>query len=239
MSKFTRVFCAAALAAFVVFALAACATSSSSSSSNASSTSSSSSKAKSSAAASYTTTATGDYSSGTHHASVKVAGYDEFVITLDADSAPVSVANFCQLAQDGYYNGLAFYRIADGFCLQGGSKGDSAASSDASLTPIVGEFSENDVPNPLAEKFHRGTVGMARTSNPNSATSAFFITLVTSENISKSLDGKYAAFGTIDDAGMQVVDAICNDYLVYATGNMGAINNPQKMPRIESITITD
>lgn len=237
MSKIVRGLCVAALAAFMVCALAACATNSTSSSSG--STSTSTASTKSGATASYTTTATGDYASGTHHAAVKVEGYDQFVITLDADSAPVSVANFCQLAQDGYYNGLAFYRIADGFCLQGGSKGDSAASNDSSLTPIIGEFSDNDVKNPLAEEFHRGTVGMARTSNPNSATSAFFITLVTTENISKSLDGKYAAFGTIDDAGMQIVDAICNDYLVYATGNMGAINNPQKMPRIESITITD
>ena len=239
MGKISRVICVLSLAACMALVLSACQSSATSSSAS-SSASTSSPTAKSSSSASYTTQATGDYAAGIHHASIKVAGYDPFTITLDADNAPVSVANFCQLAQDGYYNGLAFYRIADGFCLQGGSKGDAASGSDPSLTPIVGEFSENKINNALAENFKKGTVGMARTSDPNSATSAFFITLETTEAVAKSLDGKYAAFGTIDEAGMKVVDAIVNDYLVYANQrNMGAINDPSKMPRIESITITD
>ena len=151
----------------------------------------------------------------------------------------MSVANFCKLANDGYYNGLAFYRIVDAFCLQGGTKGDSASGNDSALTPIIGEFSGNGVKNALAEKFQKGTVAMARTSDPNSATSTFFITLGSTEAVSKSLDGLYAAFGTIDEAGMQVVDSIVEKYAVYATGSAGAIDNPENMPKIESIAITD
>ena len=80
---------------------------------------------------------------------------------------------------------------------------------------------------------------MARTGVYNSAKTTFFITLATSENVSLSLDGQYAAFGMIDDAGMQTVDAIVNTYLKYATGQGGAINNPDNMPTIEYITIED
>ena len=80
---------------------------------------------------------------------------------------------------------------------------------------------------------------MARTGVYNSAKTTFFITLATTENVSQSLDGQYAAFGQIDDAGMQTVDAIVKDYLKYATGEMGAINNPKDMLVIEYITIQD
>ena len=176
---------------------------------------------------------------GTHHAVVKVEGYDPFTIELYADYAPVTVANFCDLAQSGYYDGLKFYRIVEGFCLQGGTKGNSSAGNDATLPPIIGEFYENDVDNPLADEFRRGTVAMARTGVYNSAKTTFFITLATTENVSQSLDGQYAAFGQIDDADMQTVDAIVKDYLKYATGEMGAINNPKDMPVIEYITIQD
>ena len=238
MKKYLTCVCVFVLAACTALALAACGSSSTSSSASTSASSASSSKS-SSAAANYTTQAEGEYASGTHHATVKVAGYDEFVITLDANSAPVSVANFCKLAQEGYYNGLAFYRIVEGFCLQGGTKGDTASGSDLNIKPIIGEFSGNGVNNPLADSFKKGTVAMARTNNPNSATSTFFITLASSENVSKSLDGLYAAFGTIDEAGMQTVDAIVSAYVANAADAMGVISDPDKMPRIESITITD
>ena len=185
------------------------------------------------------TKATGKYATGTHHAVVKVEGFDPFTIELYADSAPVTVANFCNLVEDGYYDGLKFYRIVEGFCLQGGTKGNSSAGNDSSLPPIIGEFYENDVENPLADEFKRGTVAMARTGMYNSAKTTFFITLATTENVSLSLDGQYAAFGQIDDAGMQTVDAIVNAYLKYATGQMGAINNPKDMPTIEYIYLED
>lgn len=231
MKKLTCIVAAIALCALCMGLVVGCGGSSSATGS--------SSKKSSSTTATFTSKATGDYAAGTHHAVVKVTGYGEFTITLDADSAPVSVANFCQLANDGYYNGLKFYRIVDGFCLQGGTKGNSASGQDESLTPVIGEFSDNDVENPLAEHFERGTVALARTGVMNSAKSTFFITLATTENVSKSLDGQYAAFGTIDESGMKIIDSIVSNYLKYAKGNGGAITDSNNMPVIESITITD
>ena len=225
MKKSVRIFALAVLCALLCCLLAACGATSSAS--------------KNADPNTVTTKASGEYATGTHHAVVKVEGYDPFTIELYADYAPVTVANFCDLAQSGYYDGLKFYRIVEGFCLQGGTKGNSSAGNDETLPPIIGEFYENDVDNPLADEFRRGTVAMARTGVYNSAKTTFFITLATTENVSQSLDGQYAAFGQIDDAGMQTVDAIVKDYLKYATGEMGAINNPKDMPVIEYITIQD
>ena len=238
MRSIMRIAVLTALSVCVIIACVACSSSSNSSSSSASNASSTNAQTRSSQA-SYTTQAEGDFASGIHHATVKVEGYEPFVITLDANNAPVSVANFCKLAQDGFYNGKAFYRIVEGFCLQGGSEGDSSYALKTNLVPIIGEFSENGVKNALADKFVKGTVAMARTSDPNSATSTFFITLGSTANVSDSLDGKYAAFGTIDEAGMQIVDSIVSDHAKYATGQAGSINEPKNMPRIESITIND
>lgn len=187
----------------------------------------------------YVDDATGIYASGIHHAVVTVTGYEPFTIRLDADNAPISVANFCALAQDGYYDGLGLYRIVDGFCLQGGTKGNRANGSDTSLAPIRGEFSANGVDNALADSFARGTVTMARTTDTNSATSTFFITLGSGQNVSQSLDGQYAAFGTIDEEGMAVVDSIVADHIQSATGENGAITTISAMPIIESIEIVD
>lgn len=173
------------------------------------------------------------------HANVKVQGYDEFTIDVDLDNAPITAANFCKLVEDGYYDGLAFYRIQQGFCLQGGTLGNNAAGNDPDLTPIVGEFRNNGHDNPLADRFHKGTVAMARTNDPDSATSTFFVTLETSLSVSFNLNGKYAAFGTIDAGGMKIVDAICSDYAEYATGDAGAIDDSDHMPIIEHITMAD
>lgn len=225
MKKPVRIFALAVLCALLCCLLAACGATSSAS--------------KNTDPNIVTTEATGEYASGTHHAVVKVEGYDPFTIELYADSAPVTVANFCDLAESGYYDGLKFYRIVEGFCLQGGTAGNSSAGNDPALPPIIGEFYQNDVENPLADDFKRGTVAMARTGIYNSAKTTFFITLATTENVSLSLDGQYAAFGQVDDAGMQTVDAIVKDYLKYATGEMGAINNPKDMPVIEYIAIQD
>ena len=70
------------------------------------------------------------YASGVHHATLTVEGYDPVQITLDADKAPITVSNFCKLANDGYYDGLTFYRFQDGFCMQGGTKGNTASGND-------------------------------------------------------------------------------------------------------------
>lgn len=175
----------------------------------------------------------------TLHATVKVEGYEPFVIDLYPEYAPKTVENFCNLAKSGYYDGLKFYRIQDGFCMQGGTKGDNAAGNDPALTPVPGEFKGNNVDNPLADDFKRGTVAMARTNAPNSATSAFFITLSSSSSVSQSLNGQYAAFGLVDESGMRIVNSIVRSHLKCATGDMGAIENPDDMPVIEYITIED
>lgn len=175
---------------------------------------------------------------GIHHASVSVKGFDPFTIELDADEAPITVTNFVKLADAGYYDGLTFYRIQDDFCIQGGTKGNNAAGNDPALDPIKGEFSLNGVENKLADDFKRGTVAMARTQAPDSATSTFFITL--SNSYVASLNGSYAAFGTIDDAGMKIVDAIVSRYGLFADqADMGVIADEADQPIITSITIMD
>ena len=220
-----------ALAVCSVMALVGCGQAGSSASST------SASAAASSAASATESSASG---SGVHHATLVVEGYDPITITLDGDAAPTTVANFCELAENGYYNGLTFYRFVDGFCMQGGTLGNNASGMDASLTPIDGEFSGNGFDNPLADDFVKGTVAMARTSDPNSATSTFFVTLDTSPSVSASLNGQYAAFGTIDEAGMAIVDQIVADYLPNVTETrLGTIGDEANQAKIVSVTIED
>lgn len=179
--------------------------------------------------------ASGDFTKGVHHATVQVKGYDSFVIELDADQAPLTVDNFCKLSNDGFYDGLTFHRIVNEFCLQGGDpKGNGTGS--ASQT-IKGEFLANSVQNALSGNFKRGVVAMARSRANDSASCQFFVTL--SDKAAASLDGQYAAFGTIDEAGMAVVDKIVADYLPNASGSSGTISAKDKQPVIEKITITD
>lgn len=182
-----------------------------------------------------------DLMEGIHHVSLKVEGYDPIEIELNADAAPITVTNFMQLAEDGYYDGLTFYRIADGFCLQGGTLGNTASGSDPTLTEIDGEFSGNGYENPLADDFTKGTVAMARTTDPNSATSTFFITLGDDESVAASLNGQYAAFGTIGEDGMKIVDQIVADHIgdVAEGDTMGMIDDESKQPVIEGIDVID
>lgn len=193
-----------------------------------------------SASSASSSSASVDNGVGVHHATLEVEGYDPITIELDGDAAPKSVENFMTLAKDGYYDGKTFYRIVDDFCLQGGTLGNSASGNDPSLESIKGEFSTNGVDNPLADSFDRGVVAMARTTMPDSATSTFFVTLGNASQVGASLDGQYAAFGTIDDAGMKVIDQIVTDFLPNVDDpNMGAISDEAKQPIIKSITITD
>ena len=167
-------------------------------------------------------------------------GYDPITIELNADEAPASVANFCELAQSGYYDGLTFYRFVDKFCMQGGTKGNSSSGQDESLSSIVGEFSQNGYENDLADDFKKGTVAMARRSDPDSAKSTFFVTLDTSENVSMSLNGQYAAFGTIGEQGMATVDKIVADHLPsVANPQSGEIADEAKQAKIVSIKVVD
>lgn len=225
-------FAAAALASALCLGLLALAGCAANAGSNASSSSSASS-------AESVVAPDQDLLSGTHHAVIEVEGYDPINVTLNADEAPITVTNFANLADDGYYNGLTFYRIEDGFCLQGGTVGNSPSGSDPLLQPIKGEFSGNGVSNALADDFGVGTIAMARTSDPDSATSTFFITLGDNASVGKALDGQYAAFGTIDAAGMQTVNAIVSDYKAKATGQMGTIASEADQPKIASIYMVD
>lgn len=173
------------------------------------------------------TEATGDYASGFHDATIEVESYGTIKLQLNGTVAPVTVANFANLASSGFYDGLTFHRIIKGFMMQGGDpNGDGTGGSDRT---IVGEFAENGHPNPISHV--RGTISMARSSAPNSASSQFFIMQEDSVN----LDGNYAAFGHVTD-GMDVVDAICNS--AEPTDGNGTIAK-DKQPKITSLRMDD
>ena len=139
--------------------------------------------------------------SGKHHVQIEIQDYGTISVELDADAAPITVENFLKLANEGFYNGLTFHRIMEGFMMQGGDpNGNGTGGSDET---IKGEFSDNGVENPLSHT--RGAISMARNGyDMNSASSQFFIV----HEDSTFLDGKYACFGYVTD-GMDVVDAVC------------------------------
>jgi len=124
------------------------------------------------------------------------------VITLELypDVAPITVENFVSLAEDGFYDGLIFHRVIEGFMIQGGDP-TGTGYGDPSQKTIKGEFASNGVENSISHV--RGVISMARSNYPNSATSQFFIV----HEDSQFLDGDYAAFGRVTD-GMKVVDEI-------------------------------
>lgn len=161
----------------------------------------------------------------TYTARIDVKDYGTITVELDQSVAPVTCANFVELANSGFYDGLTFHRIMDGFMIQGGDP--EGTGFGGSEHEIVGEFSENGHENNLSHK--RGTISMARSDDPNSASSQFFIV----HEDSTFLDGKYAAFGTVTD-GMDVVDAICKD--AQPTDGNGAIA-AKDQPVINSVTI--
>ena len=136
----------------------------------------------------------------THNVTIEVADYGTITAELYGEVAPVTVENFVRLAGEGFYDGLTFHRIINGFMIQGGDpKGNGTGGSD---TKIKGEFAQNGVNNPIIHK--RGVLSMARSSAPNSASSQFFIM----HQAAPHLDGAYAAFGCVL-TGMEIVDEIC------------------------------
>ena len=140
--------------------------------------------------------------SGLHHVEITIKDYGTVALELDADTAPVTVENFINLAEEGFYDGLTFHRIIDGFMIQGGDPAQSGSGKTAE--PIVGEFASNGYENDISHK--EGIISMARTQDPNSASSQFFITVADSE----FLDGEYAAFGHVTD-GLDIVKQIAKD----------------------------
>jgi len=145
---------------------------------------------------------TEEYKSGLHYVEIMLYEYGPLYVVLDADAAPATVTNFLRLAEEGFYNGLTFHRIIDGFMIQGGDP--DANGTGGSAYNLPGEFAANGYENPISHV--RGTISMARMENDyDSASSQFFIV----QEDSTGLDGLYAAFGTVV-SGMEYVDLICN-----------------------------
>lgn len=145
----------------------------------------------------------------------------EFIIELYPEYAPKTVDNFLKLVKDGFYDGLTFHRVIEGFMAQGGQHPQEAIMD---IMTIEGEFASNGfTQNTL--KHERGVISMARTSEPNSASTQFFICY----DAAPHLDGDYAAFGKVIE-GMEVVD----DFLKIqrTMGFDGALSSP-----VEPITI--
>ncbi|MCR4671932.1 MAG: peptidylprolyl isomerase [Lachnospiraceae bacterium] len=154
---------------------------------------------------------------------IDIKDYGAITVELDAEAAPITVANFLKLTDQGFYDGLTFHRIISGFMIQGGDPlGNGMGGSDEN---IKGEFAANGVRNPISHK--RGVISMARAMDPNSASSQFFIM---HEN-APYLDGQYAAFGYVT-SGIEVVDKICENVPVIDR-NGTVLKNDQ--PVIESI----
>ncbi len=120
-------------------------------------------------------------------------------LELDEKSAPITCKNFKKLVNEHFYDGLIFHRVIKDFMIQGGDP--TGTGMGGSREQIKGEFSANGIYNPL--KHQRGTISMARSQNPDSASSQFFIV----HKDSLYLDGNYAAFGKVVE-GMDVVDKI-------------------------------
>lgn len=169
----------------------------------------------------------GKYSSGTHHAKIKVKGYGTIKVELDADTAPITVQNFAKLVNQKFYDGLTFHRIISGFMIQGGDPlGNGTGGSEET---IKGEFSSNGVKNEISHK--RGVISMARSQDPDSASSQFFIM----HQDGTYLDGEYAAFGKVTD-GIEIVDKICEE--ATPTDSNGTIEK-ENQPVITSIRMLD
>ncbi len=160
-----------------------------------------------------------------HYVEIEVENYGTVTVALIESEAPETVKNFVDLVQKGFYDGLTFHRIMSGFMIQGGDPlGNGTGGSDKE---IKGEFMSNGVKNRLSHV--RGAISMARSEDPNSASSQFFIV----HEESTFLDGNYACFGYVTD-GMDVVDKICAD--ARPVDNNGTIPSDAQ-PVIKSIKL--
>ena len=158
---------------------------------------------------------------------IEIEDYGDIIVELNEAAAPITVANFLRLVEEGFYDGVVFHRIIEGFMIQGGDPtGTGTGGSDER---IQGEFASNGIENPIQHK--RGVISMARTNDPNSATSQFFIMHADSP----FLDGDYAGFGRVVE-GIEVVDAIVAAVPVL-DGN-GSVA-PENHPRMTRVIILD
>ena len=145
----------------------------------------------------------------------------DIVIKLNPSAAPITVENFRNLVESGFYENLSFHRVIEGFMIQGGAPKDTDTTN---YQTIKGEFASNGVNNPILHE--RGVISMARTNVANSASTQFFIVHETSPH----LDGEYAAFGRVI-SGMDLVDGI-------ATMSTNSNDKPLKDAIIVSATLS-
>ncbi len=162
---------------------------------------------------------------GKHNVEINVEGYGIIALELNADVAPITVTNFIKLIEEGFYNGLTFHRIIDGFMIQGGDPLGNGMGG--SSEQIKGEFRGNGVQNDISHK--RGTISMARSQLRNSASSQFFIV----HQDSTFLDGQYAGFGNVT-SGIEIVDKIA--YEVIPEDSNGTVLR-QNQPKIVDIKV--
>ena len=143
--------------------------------------------------------------------------------------APKTVENFVKLANDNFYDGLIFHRVIKDFMIQGGGYDENMTPKDSET--VIGEFYSNGFENPL--KHTKGVISMARTPDPNSASSQFFIMHADSPH----LDGEYAAFGKVTE-GLEFIDEIAEtNTTVYAEYGMADV--PEKPIIIKTISVKD
>ena len=149
---------------------------------------------------------------------ITVRDFGEMTAELYPDKAPATVQNFLSLIESGFYSGVIFHRVIKGFMIQGGGFDESFSQKPADA--IRGEFIANGfMQNDL--KHTRGVLSMARTSDPNSASSQFFVM----HKDAPYLDAQYAGFGKLTD-GFDVLDAIAD----VKTGRMGWYDDVPKTP---------
>ena len=156
----------------------------------------------------------------------------EIHLELDADNAPITVANFLKLAEDGYYSGTIFHRIIEGFMVQGGGLDENMTPKPTNTDPI-----QNEANNGL--KNDRGTIAMARTMDPHSATGQFFINHKDNDFLNHTAETSqgwgYAVFGSVID-GMDVVDQIA----LSTTSTVGGYADAPLEPTIiNSVTLSE
>ena len=153
-------------------------------------------------------------------------------LELDADNAPITVANFLKLAEDGYYTGTIFHRIIEGFMVQGGGLDENMTPNPTNTDPI-----QNEANNGL--KNNRGSIAMARTMDPHSATGQFFINHKDNDFLNHTAETSqgwgYAVFGSVID-GMDVVDQIA----LSTTSTVGGYADAPLEPTvINSVTVSE
>ena len=153
-------------------------------------------------------------------------------LELDGDKAPITVENFVSIAKSGYYEGTIFHRVINGYMVQGGGLNADMSNKSSGTAPI-----QNEANNGLAND--RGTVAMARTMQPHSATGQFFINHKDNGFLNHTGENAqgwgYAVFGKVTE-GMDVVDAIAD----VATGSSGGHQDvPLEVITIESVTVAE